>query len=207
MRNSKLLVIGIGLLLVGALVYVGQVQSAGITGTDHDLSGRGWGSDQICIFCHAPHNVATSGSGNQIVPLWNHGTTAATFTLYTSSTLQAVPGQPGGYSKACLSCHDGTVAIDTYGARTGTNNMTGSPLIGTDLSNDHPVSFTYDSALATADGGLTSPSSASLVVTGIPLFSAKMECSTCHSVHDNAKGKFLRASNTGSALCLKCHTK
>jgi predicted CXXCH cytochrome family protein len=31
-------------------------------------------------------------------------------------------------------------------------------------------------------------------------------CTTCHDPHTNANGKFLRISNTGSALCLNCHT-
>jgi predicted CXXCH cytochrome family protein len=172
--------------------------AGGITGTKHDLSAKGWGSDQICIFCHTPHNAGSSSSG----PLWNHADTTATFTLYSNATLNATVAQPGAQSKACLSCHDGTIAIDSFGGATGTHNMTGDALVGTDLSNDHPISFTYDAALATADGGLKTPP-----ITGIPLFGGKMECATCHDVHDNANAPFLRASNAGSALCLKCHTK
>jgi predicted CXXCH cytochrome family protein len=206
MRNSKLFFIGIALLLAGALMfslYGGKTQAAGITGTDHDFSGRGWGSNQVCIFCHVPHNA----TGNTLAPLWSHAATVASFTPYASSTLNATVAQPAGVSKACLSCHDGTVAIDTYGTRTGTNMITGGALLGTNLSNDHPVSFTYDGALATADGGLATPASASQVVAGIPLYSGKLECGSCHNVHDNANGSFLRMANTGSALCLKCHTK
>ncbi len=85
--------------------------------------------------------------------------------------------------------------------------MTGSPLLGTDLSNDHPISFTYDAGLAGTDGGLVTPASASQVVAGIPLYSAKLECGSCHNVHNNANGDFLRVANTGSALCFKCHNK
>jgi predicted CXXCH cytochrome family protein len=179
---------------------------AGISGTDHDLSSRGWGTNQICIFCHAPHNVPNP----QLVPLWNHGTTVATFTLYSSQTLNATPGAPAGVSKACLSCHDGTVALDTYGTRTGTNFMPpGSALMGTNLSNDHPVTFTYDAALASADGGLVTPSSASWVdgAHTVPLYAASLECGSCHNAHSDAHGDFLRKSNSGSALCLTCHTK
>ncbi len=201
MKLSKLFVIGIGLLVAGAL-YAGQAQAA-ITGTAHDLSGRAWGTNEICIFCHTPHNAAAT----LLAPLWNHGSSAATYTVYSSSTLNAVPGQPAGTSKACLSCHDGSVALDTYGTRTGTNMISGTAALGTDLSNDHPVSFTYDAALATADGGLVTPASTSLVVTGIPLYTSKVECASCHSVHDNANGNFLRNTNAASALCLKCHTK
>jgi predicted CXXCH cytochrome family protein len=196
--------LGLLIVVIAALALVPGVSWAAITGTPHDLSGRGWGTNQICIFCHTPHNSASGA--NQIVPLWNHGTTAATFTLYSSPSLNAVPGQPAGNSKACLSCHDGTVALDTYGARTGTNFIS-TGLLGTDISNDHPVSFTYNAALATADGGLVTPASDSLVVAGIPLFASQLECASCHAVHDNANGDFLRTSNAASALCLKCHTK
>jgi predicted CXXCH cytochrome family protein len=175
---------------------------ASITGTAHDLKGRGWGTDQTCIFCHTPHNANSA-----LVPLWNHTTSGSTYVLYASGTLNATAGQPGGASKACLSCHDGSVALDSYGGATGTHNMTGDKMIGVDLSNDHPVGFTYDAALATADGGLVTPASVSLVVTNVPLFSAKVECATCHNVHDNGLGDFLRVANAGSALCLKCHNK
>jgi predicted CXXCH cytochrome family protein len=202
MRNSKLLVIGIGLLLVGALVYVGQAQ-AGIAGGPHDLSGRGWGTTEVCIFCHTPHNAKTT----QLAPLWNHASTVATYTAYSSSTLNAVPGAPSNNSKACLSCHDGTVALDAYGSRTGTTMIDGGALIGTNLSDDHPIGFTYDGALATLDGHLVTPASGSQVVADVPLFSAKMECGSCHNAHDNSLGDFLRVNNAGSALCLKCHVK
>jgi predicted CXXCH cytochrome family protein len=40
------------------------------------------------------------------------------------------------------------------------------------------------------------------------LFSGKMQCATCHEVHSNTVGRpFLRASTTGSDLCLGCHGK
>jgi predicted CXXCH cytochrome family protein len=201
----------IGLLLVAlaALAMVPAVSfGATIAGSVHDLSGQGWGpaGDQICVFCHTPHNALAP----QLVPLWNHAATTSVFMLYTSASLNAAPGQPAGVSKACLSCHDGTVALDSYGANAGTHFITGSPLLGTDLSNDHPVSFTYDAALVTADGGgLVTPESASWVDAGqtAPLYAAKLECGSCHNVHDPQFGDFLRKSNAASALCLTCHLK
>jgi predicted CXXCH cytochrome family protein len=198
--------IGLFFIVVATLALVPAASFGAITGTAHDLSGRGWGTDQICIFCHTPHNALTP----QLVPLWNHAATAvASFTLYSSPSLTAVPGQPAGVSKACLSCHDGTVALDSYGTRTGTNFITGTALLGTDLSNDHPVSFTYNAALATSDGGLVTPASASWVDAGqtAPLYAAQLECGSCHNVHDPQYGDFLRKSNAASALCLTCHVK
>jgi predicted CXXCH cytochrome family protein len=190
-----------------AMVFAAQSVSAAapatIAGTAHDLSGRGWGTDQICAFCHAPHNNKNVAGDL----LWNHAASvAASFTAYSSSTLSATVGQPSATSKACLSCHDGVTAIDSYGARTtGSNLMTGLHAVGTDLSNDHPVSFAYNAALVTLDPGLNSPA-----VANLPLYGTgkdQLECSTCHNVHSNAAGSFLRLANTGSALCLKCHNK
>ena len=87
--------------------------------------------------------------------------------------------------------------------------MSGGALLDTNLTNDHPISFTYDASLVSADGGLFTPADGSWVDAGhtLPLYSAKLQCGTCHSVHDNSKGKFLRMANAGSALCLKCHNK
>ena len=196
MRNWKLLFIGIALLAAGALCVV-QAQAQTISGTAHDLS-TGYGTDQICIFCHTPHNASTTNN----TPLWNHGVTAQSFTPYASTTLNATVGDPGDTSIACLSCHDGTVAIDAYGGSSGTTSMTGDSLLDTDLSNDHPIGFTYDAALATADTGLHTPP-----ITGLPLFSGQVECGTCHNVHNNAYIPFLRETNAASALCLSCHDK
>ena len=192
--------------LLVALLMPSDDVAAGIAGTDHDLSAKGWGSTQICIFCHTPHNSMTTVSD---APLWNHDVTQATFSTYSSPTLNATVGQPGGTSKLCLSCHDGTVAIDSFGGNNGTHMMGGGAKIGNNLSNDHPISFVYDAALASADGGLFTPNSTSYVDAAkkLPLFGGKLECATCHNVHDDSQGKFLRVSNASSALCLSCHNK
>lgn len=198
-----------GLFAGGLLLFAAHAGAATMAGSDHDLSGRGWGTDQMCKFCHTPHNSITSVGA---APLWNHTVTTSTYTPYTSPTLTATVGQPGSYSKLCLSCHDGTIAIDSFQGRTGTNNITGSALIGTNLSNDHPVGFTYNTALSTADGGLRNPSSYTVATLGGTiqakmLFADQLECASCHNVHDPQYGNFLKMANTGSALCLACHNK
>ena len=147
---NKLLVVA--LLFVAVMGYT-VLSQAGISGSDHDFSNETWSGGQICLPCHAPHNSESVANA----PLWNHDVSVASYTLYSSPTLDAQPGQPGGASKLCLSCHDGTVAIDAFGGRKGTDFMSGGALVGTDLSDDHPISFTYDAALATADGGLHNP--------------------------------------------------
>ncbi|OYW02282.1 MAG: hypothetical protein B7X11_03730 [Acidobacteria bacterium 37-65-4] len=148
--------------------------------------------------------------------------------MYASTTLNATPTDLGGatagtaqVSNLCLSCHDGTVSVFSMyrtpvaGAPTfsagavidASGKLISGANLGASLTDDHPVNFAYNAALATADGGLVTPASASQVVAGIPLYGATVQCASCHNVHDPAYDPFLRADNTGSALCLKCHVK
>ena len=84
---------------------------AGIRDSAHDFSNLGQ-RQEICIFCHTPHNADVSVTD---APLWNHQVTTKFFQVYNSSTMDATVGQPAASSKLCLSCHDGTVAVDAYG--------------------------------------------------------------------------------------------
>jgi len=186
-----------------------------ITGSAHDFSANTWAGGQICVVCHAPHNN-NNAAGSL---LWNHTQTAATYTLYASPTLNAVPGQPVGVSKLCLSCHDGTVAIDSFGGRTGTSFAPAADNFGTDLSNDHPISIVYDAALVTLDGGLKAITSAANIgdagaktgtISSNLLNATKVECSSCHDVHNTnavTGSPLLKITSAGSALCLTCHNK
>src|SRR5574343_777659 len=196
------------------LALIAPLACAGLATTKHNLSASGPGSiratteTQMCVFCHAPHNASPSA------PLWNKRTPGATYVPYTSSTSVARPGQPTGASLACLSCHDGTIALGELLSRGSVLPMTGGATtlpagnsnLGTDLSDDHPVSFAYTSALAAARGGeLADPS----VLTGkIRLDSrGQLQCTSCHDPHDDTNGKFLVMPNQASALCVTCHTK
>jgi hypothetical protein len=119
------------------------------------------------------------------------------------------------------------VAKDSFGGATGTDYMTGNAAVGrgpNDLTDDHPISFTYDTALATTDVGLFDPASKTVIIgsgsftktgtiSAAMLYSGKLQCSSCHDVHNNfvAGGvngsPLLKISKTGSALCLACHNK
>ncbi|MCF6180780.1 cytochrome c3 family protein [Lutibacter sp.] len=208
MKTTKLF---LTLSLAGFMSFVSFGQN--IAGSDHDFSTESWNSTgEICIVCHTPHNAVTGLTA----PLWNHEVTTTTFTLYTSTvspSFDATASQPDGTSKLCLSCHDGTVAMDNFGGQTGgTDFMSGSDKLGTDLSNDHPISFTYDAALATTDGGLFDPtttnSGVGSTITADLLLANKLQCSSCHDVHNGSGvAKLLVKSNAGSALCLTCHNK
>ena len=168
-------------LIAGVLPHASpvQAQQTGIASTKHNLSTSGPGTvkattqSQICVFCHTPHAANTSAPS----PLWNRALSSATYTTYTSNSLDAETifgalAEPGGSSKLCLSCHDGTMALGTVGVLGGQANvsitMSGTDAgrmpagprgatsgftrnLGVDLRNDHPISFTFNDTLAAAD--------------------------------------------------------
>lgn len=151
---------------------VGQQASAAIQNTKHNLGASNGvntnymttGTTEICVFCHTPHASNT----NVKAPLWNKPTNGGAYTTYNTATSATIDGSVdmSGVSLACLSCHDGTQAMDTMinkpgsggyvvggstivgGVWTGANQdgsgkMTGLANLTTDLTNDHPVGIQY----------------------------------------------------------------
>lgn len=181
---------------------------SGVVGSQHDFSSEAWnGTGEICVVCHVPHD---HGRDTGLVGLlWNHELSAATYKLYSSPFMEATPEQPRGPSKRCLSCHDGTVGIDAFGDKSGTEHITGNALIGTDLRMTHPISVRWQHQ--------ESPSSCGNChnVHGedprnIPFFDGYMECSSCHEPHDGVPGdipSMLRKTTAHSELCFHCHNK
>ena len=181
-----------------AVVVLCSRASALIDGTPHDLSAVAGGS--ACSFCHTPHGALTG------TPLWSHKLSTAVYDIYQSSSLEANVGQPTGSSKYCLSCHDGTVALTESigdGSSGGTYITPGAANLGTDLSDDHPVSFVYSMTLSTEDVQIRPPSA---VPEQLKLDRAReLQCTTCHDPHDNRYGNFLVMPNRRSQMCLSCH--
>ena len=189
-----------------------QARAGSVLDSPHNLAVSGTGSiraasqTDVCIFCHTPHG------GNSQMPLWNHSASTASYVVYSSTTMIATVGQPNGSSVLCLSCHDGTVALGMLNSCSKPVKMqgdvtvmpAGSTNLGTDLSQDHPISFTYNSALATKEGELADPST----LTGKVKLdrNSQMQCTSCHDPHNNQFGNFLVMDNAGSALCVTCHT-
>jgi predicted CXXCH cytochrome family protein len=208
------------IVLVGTLLLSGVAMAQTIVGSSHDLSAALPTSQQVCVFCHTPHQPEGPPQVNTD-PLWNHTLSAtASYGVYASPTLDATPTDIGGgtaVSNLCMSCHDGTIGLGSlYNdpniagglEETPTNSAAiigGNANMGIDLSNDHPVNFTYDTALATADTGLEDPATNATVASW--LIGGSVQCSSCHDVHDPTNLPFLRASNVNSALCTTCHTK
>jgi len=226
------------------LVSMSGVAMAGIANTKHNLGGSpnagnggaGWNfndaTTEICIFCHTPHGADSSAA----VPLWNRQLSTATYNTYAdlgTSTLDAESTAVGSVSLACLSCHDGTQAMDvvinsqgggtagTVGSGNGTGGngwfefqamydvSTEMIYIGTDLRNDHPISIQYAGGLDGVRGALDGDFVTALSTTaaGQTIFYIDTD-----STADKAKNDLPLYNRVGGSLdtqplveCATCH--
>ena len=205
-----------------ALTVSFGAMAQGVVGSNHDmtagftdgtLSGGFNTGGRVCIYCHVPHQ----SRGSSPAPLWNREDPTSTYTMYDSVTMDMVQqGQPAGVSLACLSCHDGTVAVDALYSQpwafnppdnhwtSDGNSVTTWGNLGTDLSTEHPISLTYDPA---QDDGFNP--AVDVETAGLRFFGAggdQMECASCHDVH-YTDGDSFWIDNDASALCRTCHIK
>jgi predicted CXXCH cytochrome family protein len=200
---------------------------AGVSTTRHNLSISGPGPAQateetgICKFCHTPHNASPAS------PLWNHEVTEVTdYIHYWSPTLVSYASAEAappidGFSRLCLSCHDGTVALGALVNRGElietvpeflTFGMEG--YLGTDLSGGHPISIIFDQSLANRRN--TEPDvlhlNWPLADKDVKLYPTQggfgVQCSSCHDPHGGKGGPeappFWR-KETYDDVCLVCH--
>ncbi len=184
-------------MLAVALFALAGTASAQIAGTKHNLGSTSAAGNtrvtetaEVCVFCHTPHGGAPGA-----VPLWNKrlGTAGApagggsyiTYQSLATPSLDGTVAEVGSISVACLSCHDGTQAMDNiinapgsggyaaagggidglaYTWSIGTRaNVAGQminvgefiPNLGTDLSNDHPIGIQYCGGGLGAAGEIT----------------------------------------------------
>lgn len=199
----------------------------------------------VCIFCHTPHGGSLNG------PLWNRSLPNHAFTHYNSATLSSKVGAVGrpvsDESLLCLACHDGSIALnmvintsndvgpptinggDTFmaffagviGGFIGKSPQNDDPTNHGDLTDDHPISFSYQEVQEFEPDGLHSVGNA--IAGGVRFFGSdyRVECSSCHDPHvnydslipeddpmsDERYRPFLITPNSGSVLCLACHDK
>ena len=217
--KKSILVLMVGVM---ALLFADAAMAA-IKLTKHNLGMTGQYSftstneTEICVFCHTPHNAVLN------VPLWNRSQQSGGYMLYTASaTLTSAAGNASitsaNISFLCLGCHDGTIGLGAGVANNrepnpiaGLSKLDGSAKLGTDLTNDHPVGFNYQSASG-EDNTINNTITNNKVAGELPLFRVSgvdnfLECASCHNVHNNTNIPFLRKTNDSSALCLTCHLK
>lgn len=193
-----------------------------IVGSAHDFAGDAWnlGNNELCVVCHAPHNNA--GGVIADAPLWNHDIDlTAVYTPYAGFDMQSNPGAPTGASLLCLSCHDGTVALDAFGGAApipGTliGSINPNLDVGKDLSDDHPISINYAAAgpeLNPDTTGFTYADGTAGTIVDLLDAAGTVQCSSCHDVHNTKTNgvlgnKLLVIDNSAlSALCTTCHIK
>lgn len=206
-----MLVVALTLILgIATFLWAREGGTPGVYGTPHDVQViTGETGLEPCAMCHSPH----SGTGQY--PLWNRDQGPQSYTMYTSPSFDMLADAASGPqepSSLCLVCHNGVFSsLVNYpgpGSHSNENydyqmNPTFWAMLDLDLSNEHPISFTYDPSrdndqdnngfpeavqCPTADwrywiigaGGARYPLYGGNGVTATDQF----ECSTCHAVHD-----------------------
>jgi len=223
MKIRKILTIG---MLAGAAMLLPLVTRATIVNSVHDfttttntlywISGSPWnaptrGSNNVCGSCHTIHHAPDPTRG----PLFIHTPTARTFKTYDQAGSDTFPSgiicSLGSSSLACLSCHDGSVAInsqDTGVNIPGVQTNQSTKVVGTtplyispsaipievngaqdDLTHMHPIGVSYASCQAALPANsLKDPATAFTTAGGAvtvanQLKAGKVECATCHDIH------------------------
>lgn len=187
-----------------------------------------------CLYCHLPPG-ADEGAGkpgrlkgwNRLRPVTDR------YVMYNSPTMdEPKPVKPSDISLLCLSCHDGTMAVDqvVYKPRTWTNGKqsmlhmrlhAGDDLescgkchdgivahditvkaLGHNFMDDHPISIPY-AGLNPAIKGFKAPDTPQGFKNGVRLYQGRVECPTCHDIHNPDAKMLLRTKR--ELLCSTCH--
>ena len=178
--------------LATLFLLIGSSVSAGIADTRHNLgsgpgpAGRNNVSDtaEVCVFCHTPHGADI----NAPAPLWNKRLGAAgvpagggsyiTYDTLQTPSLDGTVAAVGSISMACLSCHDGTQAMDNVINAPGSGGVLADgglgPLVECASCHDPHVSSGQPGPVGTGQ---------------------------------SSGETFLRISNASSAVCTACHVK
>jgi predicted CXXCH cytochrome family protein len=178
-------------------------QDAAENSAKHNLNGQG------CTACHVARGDSPPAERQENTrdktPVWDCDLLTRTFQTYdapvpSGNSAAPVPdeAQVRMASLLCASCHDGVSTPSmsgTAGLRARNSSATGG------LQKEHPIDVPHDPA---RDPSLAAPS---LVSRQVKLFgdTNKVQCTTCHNVHDSSDPKLLRLPNKNSALCLTCH--
>lgn len=185
------------------LLYLNELSGSATHG---DVSFNDYG--EVCVYCHTPHN----SSSNTELPLWNRQLPTGTYDIYSSATLDATRSQPKSVSLACLSCHDGSIAVDTTinrgsswdGTAAANHRKLSEPSASADdcgFCHNDTIASNHGSRLIGGNGpGLSDDHPISISyneawsaipgqfndeanIAPLKLFNGNVECATCHDVH------------------------
>ncbi len=205
---------------VAVLLVFAATSSGQIIGSSHDFTGAGWAQAQSCLPCHTPHNASrVEINGYAAGRLWNHSLPAPGQIYKTYAGDVARNEALDSYSILCMGCHDGTVALDSFGGDPGSTFLTGGGLVGTDLTKQHPVGVS--AAWPEPESSDLNPRHTwenqvfgnsrmgrlrLMMVDGVER--SVVSCATCHEPHGRGGHEYLlRIDNASSQLCFACHAK
>jgi hypothetical protein len=245
-----------GIAVGASIAYATEGSAGGgIVNSKHDMrmfiqtyGGTADYADRVCAFCHTPHHAEDPATAigydavntteyTAYTPLWSHALPEnLDYDQYVSVTfnpgLVVKDGVANTYdpmigpSRLCMSCHDGTVAVDSYYGKTGTATNKGEDFLesesagnfavakGHGLSNDHPVGMRYSDYVADGSHELkettsTLPNNTDKSVADLLFNDANqglsdiMTCASCHDVHNGKAVLEKPASGRGYFLVEK----
>lgn len=237
------------LVLLVVLSWGTAISAGTLLGSKHDFTGLNKRTGVVamptvafsdygspCVYCHIPPEREGKDSGEKgSITGWNRNRPATdTYDLYDSRTLDNKVRTPSPISLLCLSCHDGTMAVDmTVFRPNGWRNSEDAAIhlringandlmscgkchngkvahsiaikhIGQDLTNDHPISMTY-AGITHKDPDFRQPDGPYGFDNGVKLYDNRVECATCHNVHNPDITLLLR--EPADKLCETCHIK
>ena len=174
MKNVTAIIAAAGCLAAASTSFAAVAAGTGVNGSLHDMtkvvSATADKMGRVCVFCHTPHNAIVASStdaGADRLPLWNHNLPSGTFSPYQWASIDnkfgglnggdfTITDPLAGPSRLCMSCHDGSIAIDEHGramseiGRTpiGSVNQSydglGRSNLSKDLATTHPIGFDYN---------------------------------------------------------------
>lgn len=227
------------LLLIPVRALPGQAPGTCTSGSVHDM--ETWSFvindtyQRICVYCHTPHNAYPVAG-----PLWSRPVNSApsglqpyTWAAPANQQIPEIVDPLIGPSRLCMTCHDGTMALDAHG-----DTMPSGYVISNNLSFTHPIGFSFDQAYAIRGAAelankneyfatsLAISNAAGVYnnvtrgsnrrIVDVLLNGTYMTCSTCHDVHNCGNvtpdpgdnyNYLLWAKEEQSLICLSCHLK
>jgi hypothetical protein len=173
MKKSLAAITAIGCLTAAGSAFAGIPAATGVNGSLHDMTrvvpATSDSMGRVCVYCHTPHHAVTKNPAGLPLPLWNHTIASddAAFSPYVWATPNNSNGGAfdivdplAGPSRICMSCHDGSIAVDEHGpafAQAGgttaaqindTKDGLGRANLTKDLSITHPIGFDYNAIAA-----------------------------------------------------------